>query len=133
MGLKFAKYTKPIKIKLSKLYISAKSPVIVQEINLVKEKILKKANTYANPLGFNLKDLVADYKNYKEKTEEIASDEEINFYNKKSLDDINIKSEYVEEIRQNIDKIKFLSEEQKNKLTEKIINTKKAQIKRMHD
>ncbi|MBR2068525.1 MAG: DUF721 domain-containing protein [Candidatus Gastranaerophilales bacterium] len=134
IGAKLAKYTKPIKIKYSKLYLSAKSPALVQELNLSKSKILKKINTYSMALGISIKDLVIDYKNYTENSEhEIPQDEKLNYYNEESFSDIEIDENYKSEIRNNIEKINFLSENQKEKLINKIYNAKKAFIKRNED
>lgn len=131
-GEKISKYTKPVKIKYSKLYISAKSPVIIQEINLTKQKIINKANTYAQALGFTIKDLVVDYKNYKEDDKnEIPKDDKPEFYSNEALSEIEPDKNYQEEIRKNINKISFLNNEQKEKLINKILDVKKAQIKRM--
>lgn len=133
-GAKFAKYSKPIKIKYSKLYVSAKSPVIVQELNLLKAKILKKVNTYSNALNLKITDIVFDYKNYDDNiNEEYGEDIELDFYDDEILEGIELDKNYELEISKNINKINFLTKEQKQKLISKITNVKKAQIKRLHD
>ena len=68
VGKKFVKYTKPYVIKSSKIFVSVKSPVIIQELNLYKTKLLKKINSYSIPLGIEIKDIVFDYKNFEDKT-----------------------------------------------------------------
>ena len=42
VGKKFQKYTKPYAIKNSKIYVSTKSPALIQELTLLKSKILAK-------------------------------------------------------------------------------------------
>ena len=132
VGNKMAKYSKPTKIKYSKLYISAKSPAIVQELNLSKQNIMKKINLYSQALGITVKDIIADYKNYSETTEKVVSeDEKICFYDEVSLSECEVNKDFEEKINKNISKIDFLSQEQKDRLTKKIINVKKAKIKRL--
>ena len=131
IGKKLAKFSKPIKIKYSKLYVTAKSPTITQELNLIKNKIITKANTYANALGFEIKDIVFDYKNYKNSEKTFESDEEkIEFYNNDNIDQINLDDGFKKEIKNNISKINFLSDKQKDLLIKKIFNTQKAKNKR---
>ena len=68
IGSNFAKYTKPTKISNSKLYVSAKSPIIVQELSLNKSTLFKKINKYSTALKFKINDIVFEYKNYKKET-----------------------------------------------------------------
>ena len=58
VGQKFVKFTKPYNIKYSKLYVSAKSPVVVQELSLYKAKLIEKINSYSKPLGIEIKDII---------------------------------------------------------------------------
>ena len=129
VGAKFSKFTRPSAIKFNKLYVSAKSPVIVQELNLYKAKILKNINSYSMPLGIEIKDIIFNYKNYcatvpdvlsktvEDKPVEITHDE----LNKVSLD-----KETHDAIKKNVDRIKFLNEEQKENFANKIASTYKA-------
>ena len=131
VGAKFARYTKPVSIKYSKLYVSAKSPVIIQELSLYKDRLLRKVNTYSNPLGIEIKDIVFDYKSYlatnaistgvEDKPENIQG---------KDLKSVKLDEEYKEKISDSIDKINGLTKEQKDKLVSKIFELKKADIKR---
>ena len=131
VGKKLYQYTKPVRIKNSKLYVSAKSPVIIQELNLIKRKILKKLNTYTSALGISVVDIVFDYKNYNEAAQDnFPQDEKLEFYSDKDLSSLKIDDNYTNEIRNKISKINFLSDMQKLKLADKIINVKKADIKR---
>ena len=132
IGSKLAKFTKPVKIKYSKLYIVAKSPAVVQEINFNKQKILQKLNSYSQPLLITVKDLVLDYKQYETETKQEDSypDEKAQYYNNSSLEGVELDNDYKNNIKNAIDKINFLGEEEKNKLVDKICNAKKAQIKR---
>ncbi len=131
-GKKLAQYTKPLKIKYSKLFISAKSPVIVQELNLSKQNILKKINLYSQALGIQINDISVSYKNYsKDENNFIPPDEKLEFYNDESFADCTLNDDFQDEIKKNISKINFLSQEQKDKLLKKIVNVKKAEIKRL--
>ena len=131
-GAKLSQYTKPDKVKYQKLYVSAKSPVIIQELNLNKQQILSKLNSYSNALGIKIKDIVFDYKKYSEnKNEEFPPDNLPEFFKNEALDEIEVDKAFEENIKNSIDKINFLSKEQKEKLTSEIIKTKKAEIKRL--
>ncbi len=130
VGAKFAKYTRPYAIKGSKLYISAKSPVIVQELTLYKTKLLKKVNSYSKPLGIEISDVIFNYKNF-------AVQNPINFsgiedkpvkISEKQLSNVEIDENIKNHIQKNIEKIKFLNNEQKEKFASKIISTYQAKI-----
>lgn len=131
VGNKLAKYTKPTTIKYSKLYVSAKSPVIVQEMNLMKDKIIKKINVYSNALDFNIKDIILDYKNYESGEEKNNIEDKPDFYNDSDLDEVKLDKNFEQNIRKSIEKIDFLTENQKQDFINKIYNNKKAQIKRL--
>ena len=132
IGKKLAKYTIPSKIKYSKLYISAKNPAVIQEINFNKKKILEKVNSYSKALSITIKDLVLDYKNYslQTKEEKIIPEEKIDFYNANSLKEIKLDEKYKENIKSAIEKINLFEDKTKNKLIEQIYSAKKAQLKR---
>jgi len=129
VGKKFVPFTKPLSIKNKKLYITAKSPIIIQELTLFKDKLLKKINSYSMPLGIEIKDIVFSYKNYKEeapvsneiedKPEEIQETE---------FDNIVLDEKTKEQLKSHISKIAFLSDEQKDKLLNKIILSQKAKL-----
>lgn len=127
-GKKFASNTIPYAIKSSKLYISAKSPVIIQELTLYKKKLIEKINSYSMPLDIEIKDIVFDYKNYNEiikqdSNEDLTEDKPIWYDDSK----LNNKDESEEKlIKENIKKIAFLTEEQKEKLTRKAILSLRA-------
>lgn len=129
VGTKFAKFTKPYVIKYNKLYVSAKSPVIVQELNLYKKKILKNVNSYSLPLGIEIGDIIFNYKNYSMTTPETLSnqieDKPIEI-TKSQLEEIELDDNTKNSIKQNINKIKFLNEEQKKNFARKIESTYKA-------
>ena len=131
IGKKLAKFSKPEKIKYSKIFISAKSPIIAQEISLSKQNILKKINTYSNALGFEINDLVVDYKNYENKSDaQEINEEKPEYYKNDELKNEYIDDDYFNEIKNNICKINFLSSKQKDELIDKIMLVKKAEFKR---
>ncbi len=128
VGAKFANYTKPYSIKFNKLYVSAKSPVIVQELSLYKAKILRNINSYSMPLGIEIKDVIFSYKNFAASTPETmkgVEDKPIQL-TRAQIDTSQIDKKVEEGIKKNIDRIKFLNEEQKENFSKKIITTYKA-------
>lgn len=129
VGAKFAKFTKPYAIKYNKLYVSAKSPVIVQELNLYKTKILKNVNSYSMPLGIEITDIIFSYKNYCATTPDELShqieDKPIEI-KKNQLESIELDKKTQEQIKTNVDKIKFLNKEQKEIFAQKIESTYKV-------
>ncbi|MBQ4646249.1 MAG: DUF721 domain-containing protein [Candidatus Gastranaerophilales bacterium] len=129
VGVKFAKFTKPYSIKYNKLYVSAKSPVIVQELNLYKTKILKNVNSYSMPLGITITDIIFNYKNYCVSTPSGLSnqveDKPIEI-TKTQLESIELDKKTQEQIKENVDRIKFLNDEQKANFARKIESTYKA-------
>lgn len=126
-GKKYSKITIPYEIKNGKIYISAKSSVVAQELQLYKDKILKKINSYSMPLGIEIKEMVFNCKNFSKitslKTEEYIEDKPV-WYNISALNKQNEKEEDI--ILESIRKIKFLSEEQKDILAKKAIFANRA-------
>jgi len=129
VGAKFAKFTKPYAIKYNKLYVTAKSPVIVQELGLYKTKILKNVNSYSMPLGIEIADIIFNYKNYCATTPETLTNEiedkpvEIK---KAQLESVELDGKSKEQIKSNVDRLKFLNNEQKENFVNKIESTYKA-------
>lgn len=130
VGAKFSNITKPTVIKGKKLYVSAKSPVIIQELTLYKTKLIHKINSYSKPLGLEIDDIIFNYKNYSASTPKTLNDREDKpvWYNEGELKDIEIDTKTQEEIEKHIEKINFLNKEQKQKLKSKIITNEKAKI-----
>ncbi len=129
VGKKFSKFSRPVSIKSKKLFVSAKSPVIIQELNLLKDKILKKLNSYSIPLGIEIKDIVFDYKNFspvklEDKSNEIE-DKPV-FLNDEDISKVPNDEGFDNSITKNIKKIAFLNDNQKDVLIEKIIKLNKA-------
>lgn len=129
VGAKFSKFTKPYSIKCNKLYVSAKSPIIVQELSLYKAKILRNINSYSMPLGIEITDIIFNYKNYCASVPETLSkqveDKPIEI-TKEQLDKISLDEKVQEEIKKNVDRIKFLNDQQKKNFARKIESTYKA-------
>ena len=132
VGKKIANISKPYKISASKIYITAKSPTVSQQIALTKNKIIEKLNTYSKPLGIEIKDIITNYKNYDELTltDAIPESEQVVWLDNKILDKIELSEEMKLSIQKAINKIKFLDESQKEKLLNKILNNCKATIYR---
>jgi len=129
VGAKFSKFTKPYAIKCNKLYVSAKSPVLITELGLYKTKILSKVNSYSKPLGIEIKDIIFSYKNYS-MTNPAARNEETEDkpveIEKEKLEMLDIEQSKKDEVQKCVSKINSLNEKQKEKLTLQIINNLKA-------
>ena len=130
VGKKFEGLTRPTMIRNSIIFVSAKSPVIVQELNLYKARLLEKLNSYSMPLGIEIKDIFLSYKNYITHEEEKYLEDKPQWYEKETFDSVAVEEEFQGEIKRNIDKINFLNDNQKNKLILKIFDAKKAQTLR---
>lgn len=130
VGAKFANITKPYAIKGQKLYVSARSPVIIQELSLYKNKILIKLNSYSKPLGIEIDDIIFSYKNFCASTPSTLNGKEDKpvWFKGEELQNIEVSDETKEKIAQNIEKIKFLNKNQKQNLISKIITNEKAKI-----
>lgn len=128
VGAKFSKITKPYAIKFNKLYVTAKSPVVVQELNLYKTKIIKNINSYSMPLGVEIKDIIFSYKNFAVSNPIVTNEVEDKpvEITQSQIEGIQIADDVQEKIKNNVDKIKFLNEEQKQKFAEKIVSTYKV-------
>ncbi len=130
VGVKFSKFTKPYSIKAGKLYVSAKSPVIAQELSLYKTKILNKVNSYSQALGIEIKDIIFNYKNYTSTNplkQDKVEDKPV-IIEKSSLNDIELAKENKEQIQKSVDRINFLNENQKQELVNKIAQNQKAKL-----
>lgn len=128
VGAKFSKFTKPYAIKYNKLYVSAKSPIIIQELNLYKRTVLNKVNSYSRPLGIEITDIIYNYKNYCAQnpiTQTNVEDTPV-WFEKSEIQNVKIDEEKKEAFAKSIDKINFLSDEQKKRLTEKIIENEQV-------
>ena len=125
VGQKFTNFTKPYNIKYSKLYVSVKSPVIVQELSLYKSKLIEKINSYSKPLGIEIKDIIFNYKNFSATqtiTEKGIEDKPIEI-DKSRIEEVVVDSAIEEKIKAKIDKLKFLNEKQKENFIKKILST----------
>lgn len=135
VGAKFSKFTKPYSIKYNKLYVSAKSPIIVQELNLYKRNILNKVNSYSRPLGIEITDIIFNYKNYcaQNPIQQKGVEDTPVWFEKKELQQVELDEEKKEAFSKNISKINFLSDEQKERLTEKILENEQAKVLQKKD
>ncbi len=130
VGAKFSNITKPSVIKGQKLYVSAKNPVVIQELTLYKAKLISKINSYSKPLGVEINDIIFNYKNYSTTQPKTLNDKEDKpiWYKSSELRDIEIDNNTKEEFKKHVEKINFLNKEQKKNLLSKIINNEKAKI-----
>ena len=131
-GKKFEKISIPYLIKGSVFYVSARSPVIIQELSLYKDILIKKINSYSMPLGIEIKKISFSYKNYDEivanNIPQNYPEDETVWYNQNDLDKVEL--ELDKKISAAINNIKFLSDEQKKELIYKINSNYKAQYLR---
>ena len=99
------------------------------QLNLYKTKILKNVNSYSMPLGIEITDIIFNYKNYAVSTPETLSnqveDKPIEI-KKTQLESIELDKKTQEQIKKNVDKIKFLNDEQKINFAKKIESTYKV-------
>ena len=130
VGVKFARTTRPFLIRYSKLYVSAKSPIIAQELSLLKSKLIPKINSYSLALGIKVKDIIFDYKNYYTSETKTDTEDKPIWYSCENFKQIELDCCEYENIKKAVEKINFLDDTQKEKLISKICNAKKAQIKR---
>lgn len=132
VGKKFANFTKPYAIKYSTLYVSAKSPVIAQELTLHKNMLIKKINSYSMPLDVEIKNISFNCKNFETLTSSEAASCEVEdkpvWIEEKDLLGVEADKEEILEIEKHVQKIKLLNEEQKKKLISKITAAKKAKV-----
>ena len=131
-GNKLAKISKPYKIKDNKLYITAKSATVSQQLFFIKKKLLDKINSYSKPIGIEIEDMVLSYKNYDEltTTREIPVDEKMFFINNEQFKKIKLDDDLINSIKNSVNKIEMLNEKQKKELTEKILDNYKADLYR---
>lgn len=130
VGSKFAKFTRPYALKANKLYVSAKSPIIVQELTLYKNKLIQKSNSYSKPLGIEITDIVFNYKNFAAQAPKQLSgveDKPVEIQ-KHQLERVEVDTNTKEQIQKHIEKIKFLNKTQKEKFTSKILSTYQAKV-----
>lgn len=130
VGKKFESISRPYSIKGAKLFVMAKSPVVIQELTLFKTALLKKINSYSLPLGIEIKDIVFDYKNFDKKDDTSSSDfieDKPETITEQELLSIKTDSELVEKTKDSIEKLKFLPADKKEELLNKILLSYKAQ------
>ena len=81
------------------------------------------------PLGLEIKDIIFSYKNYAADVPETLSnqveDKPVQL-SKQEIQSVQISSEVEDKIKSNVEKIKFLNDEQKEKFASKIVSTYKA-------
>lgn len=125
VGVKFARFTKPYNLKGTRLFVSAKSPVIVQELTLYKAKLVKKINSYSKPLGIEITDIVFNYKNFaaQDPIKQAGVEDKPVEISKEQIENIELDSNTREQIQKHINRIKFLNKEQKEKFASKILST----------
>lgn len=64
VGVKFAKFSKPVNLNYGKLFVSCKNPTVVQELTMFKSDLLEKIDKFAQPLDLKIKDFVFSYKDW---------------------------------------------------------------------
>ena len=115
VGKKFEKLTKPDGIKASKLKVLCKNAAVASELTMFKSQLLKKVQTYANPLEIQVNDILFSYKDWTnavEKFQEIE-DEYLPYINDEELNTQEVSEDDVKIIFESIEKLDFMPPETK--------------------
>lgn len=129
VGKKFEKFTKPDGIKAGKLKVLCKNPAFAQELTMFKSQLLKKIQTYANPLGIEVNDIIFSYKDWAnavEKFQEIE-DEFLPFLTDEELNSQEISENDIKTIFESIEKLDFMPPKTKEKYFSDIVKNLKYQ------
>lgn len=127
VGRKFEKKSKPYSIKSGKLYVTCENTVVVQELSMFKTEVLKKLSPYARGLEIEIEDIVFNYKNWFELNKNNEDErEDIREYSDNEISNIQIDENKLQLIKENIDKIPYLDDSQKEKYFENIKNSLRA-------
>lgn len=122
-------------IEKTVLTVACANAAVTSELTMFKTQLIKKINTYANPLGINIDDIIFSHKIWKtiatNSFESTANIQEQNPYleNRDGFepDKIEIDDTEIEQIRANIATNSALTEQQKERLLNSIINDIKVQ------
>lgn len=142
VGKKFENSSKPIslatKVDKTVLTVACESASVTSELMLYKKQLIEKFNVFANPLGFEIDDMIFSHKiwqhsnhsNQKSFENNVVLQEE-NPY-KEDLsgfdpDEITLDDDEVNSIKNNISKNKALSKEQQERLFNSIVYDLKVQ------
>jgi len=127
VGRKFEKTSRPLTIKFSKLQVSCQNSYVVQELNMFKSDLIKKIAAYAEPLGLKVEDIIFSTKEWREpasldETKEPAEQ----IFSKEELAAFSLSEDETKAIKENIEKLSFLTDSQKQKYYSDIADSLKA-------
>ena len=132
VGKKFANNTKCINLNdEGVLTVACKNSFISNELFMFKEEILRKTNVYATPLGLTVVDLNFSHKIWKE--EKTALNQEFQEASPppkipdELLDKVDLDVDDIEIIKNSIDDLTFVDDEQKIKMFNAIMKNLKEQ------
>ena len=131
-GAKFAKFSKPYDIKGKVLYITVKSPSVMQELMFYKNILLEKLKNYFLPVNIEIDEIRYDYKNWKTIStgaSYLKGDESLEYYSKEEIGNVKLSQSEEEELEKatnTISNLTFLDEKIKNSMKKNIINSIKA-------
>ena len=129
VGKKFEKLTKPDGIKASKLKVLCKNAAVASELTMFKSQLLKKVQTYSNPLEIEVNDIIFSYKDWTnavEKFQEIE-DEYLPYITDEELNSQEISEDDVKIIFESIEKLEFMPAETKEQYFSDIMKNLKYQ------
>jgi hypothetical protein len=126
VGRKFEKFSKPTSLKFKKLYVSCQNSYVAQELGLFKTDLLKKIAPYAEPLGLEVSDIVRSYKDWRESPKEEAQEPRAVEFTQEELEGVDFSDDELLGVRENIEKLKFLNDAQKEKYFKDIVNSQRA-------
>ena len=115
--------------KAGKLKVLCKNPAFAQELTMFKSQLLKKIQTYANPLGIEVNDIIFSYKDWAnavEKFQEIE-DEFLPFLTDEELNSQEISENDIKTIFESIEKLDFMPPKTKEKYFSDIVKNLKYQ------
>jgi hypothetical protein len=120
VGKKFESVSKPADIRNGVLVVACANSHVTSELTLFKQDIIKKAETYAKPLGIEISDINFSHKIWKE--EETREPDAVmpsakNF----NPDEIELDEDEIIAVKKSVESNTFASEEQRERMFNAII------------
>lgn len=133
VGKKFEKYSRIESLNSQNvLVVACANSAVSSELTMFKSDILKKINTYANPLGIEIQDIIFSHKIWTTSTAKILVKENVQNPHKLDLsgfdpDNIILDESEVKAVHKSVMNNTFATEEQRKKMFDAIILNLKTQ------